>query len=194
MTTFAGSKRGKAAIAAVLAGAVLIGHTYFTKGTDGQQHPAAVVLATKQIENWEGFASVAYLDRIANPPKWTCGFGDLKNCKPGMTTTRAQAEAVLLVRVEKDFYSPMKQCIKGFDEMPVGVQASAIMGAYNYGVARWCHSTSSRLFAKKQYKDGCAAATAFNKAGGKIVNGLVKRREMGDAQRIGEAELCLSGL
>jgi len=31
-------------------------------------------------------------------------------------------------------------------------------------------------------------------AGGQMVNGLVKRREMGDAQRLGEAETCVSGL
>ncbi|WP_454623470.1 hypothetical protein [Brucella anthropi] len=40
----------------------------------------------------------------------------------------------------------------------------------------------------------CNAMTAFNRAGGKVGEGLRKRRERGDAQRIGELELCLAGL
>jgi lysozyme len=46
----------------------------------------------------------------------------------------------------------------------------------------------------KHYQSACVAQTAFNKAGGKIVQGLVYRREMGDAQRLGEAETRVSGL
>jgi GH24 family phage-related lysozyme (muramidase) len=51
-----------------------------------------------------------------------------------------------------------------------------------------------RAAAASQYRRGCEAQTAWNKAGGQVVNGLVKRREMGDAQRKGEAEICVSGL
>jgi GH24 family phage-related lysozyme (muramidase) len=188
------SKRGKAAIAGVMAAAVSAGGIWYVKGTDGAQHPASVVLATQNIEKWEGFAGSAYMDRIANPPICTFGFGETKGCKMGMKITRSEAEALLAVRVERDFYTPMTKCIKDFAKMPVGVQASAIMGSYNYGVARWCHSTAAQWFAKKEYRKGCDAATAFNRAGGRVVNGLVHRREMGDAQRLGEAELCVSGL
>ncbi|MNW16158.1 hypothetical protein D3C71_2149160 [compost metagenome] len=45
-----------------------------------------------------------------------------------------------------------------------------------------------------KYRESCEAATAWNKAGGKVLRGLVLRREMGDEKRIGEAELCVSGL
>jgi GH24 family phage-related lysozyme (muramidase) len=55
-------------------------------------------------------------------------------------------------------------------------------------------SSATRWHMQGQYRKGCEAQTAFNKAGGEIVEGLVKRREMGDPQRIGEAELCVSGL
>jgi hypothetical protein len=36
--------------------------------------------------------------------------------------------------------------------------------------------------------------TWFNRAGGRVIVGLKKRREMGDASRMGELELCLEGL
>jgi lysozyme len=188
------SKRGKSAIAAVLAAAVAIGGVWFAKGPDGKQYPASVVLAVKEIKKWEGFAPVAYVDRIARPPICTKGYGDTENCHPGDRMTEPQAEALLLARAYKNFYLPMTRCIKDFESMPVSVGASAIMGAYNYGVPRWCHSTAARKFASRRYAEGCSAATAFNRAGGRVINGLVHRREMGDAQRMGEAELCVSGL
>lgn len=195
MNRILASKRGKAAIAGVMAVAVSVGGVWFAKGPDGRQYPAAVVLAVeKNIEPWEGFAPVAYLDRIAKPPVWTYGFGDTKGAKPGLHITRTEAEDLLLKRVTADFYAPMTRCIKGLETKPVGVQAAMISGAYNFGVARWCHSTAARLVSANRFKEACAAQTAFNKAGGKVVMGLVRRREMGDAQRIGEAEICVSGL
>lgn len=51
-----------------------------------------------------------------------------------------------------------------------------------------------RRLSADQYRKGCEAQTAWNKAGGQVVRGLVNRREMGDAQRLGEAELCVSGI
>ncbi|WP_244614133.1 MULTISPECIES: hypothetical protein [unclassified Brucella] len=45
-----------------------------------------------------------------------------------------------------------------------------------------------------QWRLACNAMAAFNRAGGKVIEGLRKRREMGDAQRIGELEICLAGL
>ncbi|WP_323455290.1 glycoside hydrolase family protein [Rhizobium sp. AN5] len=56
------------------------------------------------------------------------------------------------------------------------------------------NSTAAKLHVQGKYRQGCEAQTAWNKAGGQVVRGLVNRREMGDAQRQGEAELCVSGL
>jgi GH24 family phage-related lysozyme (muramidase) len=177
-----------------MAAAVMAGGVWYAKGPDGKQYPAAVLLAVQNIEKWEGFAPVAYMDRIASPPICTFGYGETKGCKMGMKITRQQAEALLLERVNRDFYLPMTKCVKGLETKPVGPQASMIMGAYNFGEPRWCHSTAARLISQNRFREACAAQTAFNRAGGKIINGLVRRREMGDAQRIGEAELCLSGI
>ncbi|MGV1953138.1 glycoside hydrolase family protein [Agrobacterium vitis] len=55
-------------------------------------------------------------------------------------------------------------------------------------------SRAATLAKQRKFREACEAQTAWNKAGGQVVNGLVKRREMGDAQRIGEAEICVSGL
>ncbi|MDF2622165.1 MAG: glycoside hydrolase family 24 [Xanthobacteraceae bacterium] len=58
----------------------------------------------------------------------------------------------------------------------------------------WCGSTAARYIRAKLWRQACDAQTAWNRAGGKVVQGLVNRREMGDASRIGEGEICVTGL
>jgi GH24 family phage-related lysozyme (muramidase) len=111
-----------------------------------------------------------------------------------MTKTVAECDAMLKRRIFTDYYLPLTKRIKGFTSFPVSVQATMVSGAYNFGVNGMVNSTATRLAVQGRYREACEAQTAFNRAGGQVVNGLVRRREMGDAQRIGEAELCVSGL
>lgn len=53
---------------------------------------------------------------------------------------------------------------------------AAVSGAYNYGVGLYCTSTARKRFNAGQIGPACEALTWFNKAGGKVVNGLVLRR------------------
>ena len=69
-----------------------------------------------------------------------------------------------------------------------------ISGAYNFGTGAMKKSRTAKFVTSGEFRHACEAQTAFNKAGGYVLKGLVTRREMGDAQRIGEAELCVSGL
>jgi GH24 family phage-related lysozyme (muramidase) len=189
------SKRGSSAIAAVLATATAVGGVWYAKAPDGKQYPAAVVLvADKLIEPWEALRTTAYLDRIAKPPVWTACIGETKGIRAGMKFTVQQCRDMLYRRLMADFFAPMAKCVKDLAKRPIGVQASMISGAYNFGVSRWCHSTAARFVVAGRYREACEAQTAFNKAGGKVIIGLVNRREMGDAQRIGEAEICISGI
>jgi lysozyme len=182
------SKRGKAAIAAVLA-AVIAGGSLIPASNST---PPAVTLAVNSlIKPWEGLRLTAYRDSVGVP---TICWGETAGVKMGMTKTKAECEAMLMTRVQRDYYVPLTKCIAGFDKMPVSLQASMISGAYNFGVGGMCKSTAARMARASKWRAACEAQTAFNKAGGQVLNGLVKRREMGDAQRIGEAELCVSGL
>ncbi|MGR9056093.1 lysozyme [Rhizobium leguminosarum] len=188
------TKRGKSAIAAAVLAAVLAGGgSYFAEPA----RPAAVILATDTlIKPWEGLVLTAHFDPFAKI--WDICHGetriDGKPVKPGLTKTKAQCEAMLEERVKRDYYEPLTKQIKGFTRFPIGVQASMISGAYNFGVAGMVNSTAARLAMQGRYREACEAQTVWNKAGGHIVQGLVKRREMGDAQRAGEAEVCVSGL
>lgn len=187
------SKRGKAAIAGVLL-ALVGGFGAFQAKT---APPPAVVLAVDHlIKPWEGLVLKAHWDPFAKIYDICYGetLIDGKPVTAGMTKTKIECEAILQRRVIRDYYTPLTKCIAGFEEKPISLQASIISGAYNFGVSASCNSTAARFTRIDRYREACEAQTAFNKAGGQIVTGLVKRREMGDAQRIGEAELCVSGL
>lgn len=186
------SSRGKAAIAAVLSCAATVGGIWYANSPDGTRYPAAVILAAdKLIKPWEGLRLKAYLDSVRVP---TICWGETKGVKLGMTKTRQQCEDMLYARIYNDYYLPETKCAPGFALAPIGVQASMISGAYNFGSAGWCKSSMARFMKLKLYREACEKQTAYNRAGGAVLDGLVKRREMGDAQRLGEAELCISGL
>jgi lysozyme len=187
------SKRAKAAIVAVMAIATSIGGVLVAASPGEEPVPAAVRLAVDEIIiPWEGLVLKSHWDGYAKI--WDICYGETKGIGPGMTRTKAECQAMLMARVVNDYYRPLTKCIANFDGKPISLQASLISGAYNFGVAASCRSTAARLTRAGRYREACEAQTAFNKAGGQIVNGLVKRREMGDAQRLGEAELCVSGL
>lgn len=186
------SKRALTAIAAAIAFAGASGWQA-TRDTSVNTLPPAVILATDAlIKPWEGLVLKSHWDRYAKI--WDICYGETKDITAGMTKTKAECEAMLKKRVFIDYYLPLTRRIKGFTSMPVSVQATMISGAYNFGVGGMVNSTAAKLHIQGNYRKGCEAQTAWNKAGGQVVNGLVKRREMGDAQRLGEAELCVSGL
>lgn len=196
------TKRGKAAIAAALIAAAAGGwHSY--KDTSPDVLPPAVILATdKLILPWEGMVLKSHWDRFAKIYDICAGITRIngKPVGPNMSFSRAECEAMTREQIYHDYYLPLVKGVPGFTNFPVGVQAAMLSGAYNFGVGSvksrkgMAGSTATRWHMAGEYRKGCEAQTNFNKAGGIVVDGLVKRREMGDAQRLGEAEVCVSGL
>ena len=153
----------------------------------------AVALATGAlIKPWEGRVLQSHWDRYAKI--WDICYGETKGITAGMSKTPAECDAMLDRRVMNDFYLPLTRCIAGFDDKPKSWQATAISVSYNVGVGAVCNSTAAKLARQGRFRESCEAFTRFNRAGGQVVEGLKRRREYGDAQRIGELELCLEGL
>lgn len=201
--------RGKKAVAVAVAFAASSGWTaYMASQPDpavvaihaaidkGLTPPAVDLAVEKLIKPWEGLVLRAHWDRYAK--KYDICYGDtLINGKPvtaDMSFTPAKCLAILKVRVTHDYYLPLVDGVTGYVAAPVSVQASMLSGAYNFGPAAAKKSRTAKFVTARKYREACEAQTAFNKAGGHVVKGLVLRREMGDAQRLGEAELCVSGL
>lgn len=183
------SARGRAALAAVMTVSTLIGGVYYVR--QGETPAAVELAATALIRPWEGRELRAYRDVVG---VWTICDGDTENVKSGMVETPAGCDKRLRKRLMKDFYPALKKCISGFERKLVSWQAMMLSLSYNVGHGAACRSTAARLGRNNQYVESCKAATAFNKAGGRLWIGLVNRREMGDKSRLGEAELCLSGV
>jgi GH24 family phage-related lysozyme (muramidase) len=197
--------RARAAIAAALVAAFASGWASTSgdrpvtpvaihKAIDKGQVPPAVIMAVKVIKSWEGLRTKAYLDTLPKKHVWTVCYGETLNIKASDRFTPEQCEKMLIKRVIHDYYLPLVDKVKDFGLAPDSVQASMISGGYNYGVFKVANSGGAGWVEKHQYHTACLALTAYNKAGGKILPGLVNRRENGDASRIGEAELCVSGL
>ncbi|KQZ25857.1 glycoside hydrolase [Mesorhizobium sp. Root552] len=189
------SKRAKAAIAAVVAASTSIGGLWYVVRPGEPPIPDDVVLASEYlVKPWEGEELRAYLDVIAKPPVWTICNGDTENVRKGMVETPEGCKKRLRKRLTKDFRPALVKCIDGFGVKPLSWRAMMLSLSYNVGIGAGCKSTAAKLGRLDQYYSSCVAATAFNKAGGKMIVGLANRREMGDATRIGEGELCVSGV
>lgn len=198
----AASKRGIAAIAAAVIAATA-GGWHSQRDTSPKVLPPAVILATDRIIlPWEGMVLKSHWDRFAKLYDICAGLTRIngKPVGPNMSFSRAQCEEMTREQIFNDYYLPLVKEVPGFTNFPVGVQAAMLSGAYNFGVGSvksrkgMAGSSATRFHMAGEYAKGCAAQTAFNKSGGILVDGLVKRREMGDAQRLGEAEICLSSL
>lgn len=170
------SNRAKAAIAA----AVTVGMSVVT------------FTATTLTMPWESKENVAYWDALGGV--WTVCYGETKGVKQGDRYTDQQCLNMLLGRMERDFERPLRACLSGYDGMPFTVKASFLDLAYNVGTPTVCKSTAAKRASVKNWAGACEAMTWFNRAGGRVVRGLVLRRENGDATRIGDRELCLAGL
>lgn len=190
-TKIIASKRAAAAIAAVVA-ASIGGYVSLFKGEVPVHDDVALAVRTL-VQPWEGRSLKAYLDTVARPAVLTICDGDTNDVKPGMVETAEGCNRRTAGKMERVYRPALLRCIGGWDGKPLAWRAMMLSLAWNVGTGAACGSTAARLGRLGQYHESCLAATAFNRAGGRVVIGLVKRREMGDAVRIGEAELCVTG-
>lgn len=160
-----------------------------------------VALAMKIAGPWEGRHLVAYLDTLPTRPVWTICDGDTNDVRPNQKETTEGCDKRFSQKMEKKYRPALVNCIMDWDNQPLSWRGMMLTLSWNIGSTKTCNSTAADIvnLAMKQhvvpdYTASCNAATAFNKAGGRTYIGLVNRREMGDATRIGEGELCVTGI
>ncbi len=139
-------------------------------------------LACATLTGFEGLRMVAYRDVVGIP---TACVGETKAIRMGMTFTEPQCEAMLLKRLSEDFAPAMERCAK----QPMGDDqyVANLSLIYNIGEGAYCKSTVVRLWNAGDRRGSCRAFLAWDKAGGRVVAGLVKRRQA-------EMALCLKGV
>lgn len=167
-----------AALAAI--GAALARHrkTAATTGLAGVLAAAAAFVGP-----WEGLETRAYRDIVG---VWTICYGHTEGVRPGDAST-PEACASLLATDLAAYHARLAACIPGLPAQPEPVQVALVSWAYNVGTGAACASTLARLANAADWRGACDQLPRWNRAGGKVVNGLTRRRAA-------EQALCLSGV
>lgn len=127
------------------------------------------------IKQFEGLRLTAYRDAVG---VLTIGYGwtqpvDGKPIQAGMTITREQAEALL-----KEGVKPYCAVVNNVCPTATDDQFAAMVSlAYNIGSGAFAKSSVARHHAAGNPKQAANAFLLWNKAGGKVLPGLVRRRE-----------------
>lgn len=126
------------------------------------------------IANHERFVGRTYIDAVGVP---TIGYGTTHGVKPGQTITPERA----LIRLGQDvgtFETAMRKCLGDVPLYQYEWDAYVSL-AYNIGYAGFCKSTIVRRLKQlpPDYTGACESIKMWNKGGGKVLPGLVKRRE-----------------
>ncbi len=134
------------------------------------------------IASFEGYRSEAYRDAVGIP---TIGFGETTGVKMGDKTTPERALVQLLESTEKHA-DAIRKCIN----VPLYQhEFSAYTSlAYNIGTGAFCKSTLVKKLNQGDYEGACAEIKRWNRAGGKVLPGLVKRREAEYKMCMGEKQ------
>lgn len=132
-------------------------------------------LAVAHIGKWEGLRLEAYFDIVGVV---TVCYGETKGVKITDSYTKAECDAMLAREVASyrerlhAHFTPETLSSR----LPVARDVAYTSLAYNAGVAAIAKSTAVRRLNDGNINGGCEALTWWNKAGGRVVRGLVRRR------------------
>lgn len=133
----------------------------------------ALVPALSLIKQFEGCELSAYPDPGTGGDPWTIGWGATgPGIKEGVRWTQADADARLTADVARFMAGVVKLAPKATDNQR-GAMTSL---AYNIGLGAFEDSTLLKLHNAGDYAGATAQFGRWNKAGGRVLNGLTKRR------------------
>lgn len=122
------------------------------------------------IKDFEGCRLKAYLCPAG---VWTIGYGHTQGVKPDMVISQLQAERFLRQDLKR-----FEDAVTSLVKVPVTPNqfAALVSFAYNVGAGALYDSTLLRKLNKKDYKGAANEFLRWNKAGGKVLPGLTRRR------------------
>ena len=127
-------------------------------------------LLINKIKKFEGCVLVSYKDSVGVP---TIGIGHTNGVKMGQSITNKQAEELLRYDL-----LPVEKFINTIKEIDTQGKFDALVDfAFNLGIGALKSSTLlKKIKSNSLDKDIMAEFLKWNKAGGKVMTGLVKRR------------------
>ena len=106
---------------------------------------------------------------------WTIGYGWTHGVKPGDHWTQAHAEEMLIKGLDQ--YENAVQSAIGMHKTTANQFSAFVSICYNIGVGNFVKSSMLRHHKAGDYEKAADAFLLWNKAGGKVLNGLIKRRQ-----------------
>lgn len=163
---------------------------------------AFLEVAVPHVSQWEGTGPTlacdespsglcvrAYLDTIAEPDVWTVCYGDTDGVVPREIRTIEDCREQLgqnLLRYRAGLHEYFTD--ETLDERLTPQRDAAYTSlAYNVGIYGAGRSTATRRLNNGDIRGGCEAIGWWNRAGGRVIRGLVNRRS-------DEVAMCLHGL
>ncbi|WP_251374237.1 lysozyme [Ponticoccus alexandrii] len=137
------------------------------------------------VAKWEGLRLTAYLDPVG---VLTVCYGETQGVRPGDTYSEADCAAMLSRRL-LEYRAGLHRYLTAETRarrLPPTRDAAFGSMAYNVGIAGAGGSTAVKRLNAGNVPGACEAMTWWNKAGGKVLRGLTRRRE-------DERALCMVG-
>ena len=143
-----------------------------------QKKAGWLAIAIAAVGAYEGLSLKAYPDIVGVP---TICYGETKNVKLGQTATKEYCDSQLSARLI-EFNQGVESCVTR--PLRDNERIAFVSLSYNIGTSAFCKSTVVRRFNAGDKAGACDAILMWNRAGGKVVQGLTNRRKQ-------EREICL---
>jgi len=105
---------------------------------------------------------------------WTIGYGSTKGVKEGDTITQEEADSLLLHEMD-EYESYINDMVKS--DLKQNEFDSLVSWVFNLGPSNLSSSTLLQKLNNKNWDEVPAQIKRWNKAGGKVLQGLIRRRE-----------------
>lgn len=146
---------------------------------------AGIALAVSMAAPAEGYRAYAYRDPVG---VLTYCYGETQGAKDAVGKKFTETECrALLTRRMAHYEQGNAACVAGYENLDVYVQGAFNDFSYNLGNGAFCRSTAAKLLRAGNVKGACMQMGKFIYAGGKVLKGLVKRRQL-------EQMYCLKGV
>lgn len=124
------------------------------------------------IKHFEGCELEAYQDAVG---VWTIGYGHTKGVEEGDKWTQEKADFMLFRELEEEY----EDYVNNYVHVPLHQQQfdALCSWVYNLGPSNLKSSTLLKKLNNEEYDQVPKQIKRWNKAGGKVLAGLVRRRE-----------------
>lgn len=113
----------------------------------------------------------AYLDRLAKPPVWTIGYGCTEGVTAGMVLTKNEARELFARELAKH-----EAIVMRLVTVAIGQNNFDALVSFSYNTGGLAKSTLLRKLNRGDFAGAAREFAKWNKAGGTVYKGLVRRR------------------